>query len=381
MTVIGSADLTSWRAHLEAAMDARGAWPRRSPWIRDAVTALPRDRFAPDRLWRWDGHTYVPVDRYGDGEMWARELYAGLDDAAVTQVTDGLATSSLSSTGVVVDMLDSLLLEPGHRVLDLGTGYAWNAALAAHRAGPGQATSVEVDPALAAAARARLRRAQLEVHVEVGDGFAGWTARAPYDRVIATYAVERVPWAWIEQCVPGGRLVTPWGRLGHVALTVADDKSQATGWMQGLAQFMPSRDQSGPAPAFRDVRGLAPAERESLLSRDLEPLHADWDLLFTLRVALPDVLITTSVDEDGTSAWLHDRQASWASLSARSGGDVLVHEGGPRRLADELDTAWKAWVEHKQPGVYDYGMTVRRDEQYVWCHDPDSGPRWPASTT
>ncbi len=219
------------------------------------------------------------------------------------------------------------------------------------------------------------------MRVEVGDGARGWAGRAPYDRVVATYAVDRVPWAWIEQCTPGGRLVTPWGRLGHVALTVADDTSQATGWMQGLAQFMPARAESRAAPAFREIRAVAPAAHVSALERDLGPLRDDWDLLFTLRVALPDVRITTAVDEDGTSAWLHDGRASWASLSARPSGGVLVHEGGPRRLAAELDTSWAAWVEHGRPGVYDYGMTVRPGEQYVWCRDPDTGPRWPTAAT
>ncbi|WP_344445381.1 methyltransferase domain-containing protein [Kitasatospora nipponensis] len=380
MTVTGTTDLTHRRAVLDTAMQERGAWPARSPWIREAVRTLPRDRFAPDRLWRWDGHAYVPVDRQVDPDGWARELYAGPDDAAVTQVTDGLPTSSLSSPGVVVDMLDSLLLEPGHRVLDLGTGAGWNCALAAHRTGPGRVTSIEVDTGLAAAARARLAQAGLAVGVEVGDGAAGWPVGIPFDRVIATYAVERVPWPWVEQCAPGGRIVTPWGRLGHVALTVADDHRSATGWMQGLAQFMPARDRSRPEPAFAEVRGHGPADHRGAMERGLEPLRADWDLLFTLRVTLPAVRITTAVDQDGTSAWIHDGLASWAVLSARPGG-ATVHGGGPRRLAAELEAAWRTWETHDRPGVYDYGMTVRPDRQYVWLNDPDTGPRWPTSAT
>ncbi|MEU6239521.1 hypothetical protein ABZ885_42025, partial [Kitasatospora sp. NPDC047058] len=100
-------------------MAARGAWPERSPWLRAAVAALPRDRFAPDRLLRWDGQAYVPVDRQVDPGGWAQELYGDQDAAAVTQVTGGLPSSSLSAQGVVVDMLDSLLLEPGPRAASL----------------------------------------------------------------------------------------------------------------------------------------------------------------------------------------------------------------------------------------------------------------------
>ncbi|MFD0396088.1 methyltransferase domain-containing protein [Streptomyces nogalater] len=192
-------------------MEQRGDWPERSPWIREAVESLPRHRFAPDRVWRWDGHAYVPVDQRIDPSGWASEVYPGPDTATVTEVTDGLPTSSLSSQAVVVDMLDSLLLEPGHRVLELGTGSGWNAALLSRRAGPDRTVGVEASRDLAQAARRALAEAGLTVHVEVGDGNQGWAPAAPYDRVIATYAVERIPWPWIAQTRPGGRIVTPWG--------------------------------------------------------------------------------------------------------------------------------------------------------------------------
>ncbi|MFJ8098662.1 protein-L-isoaspartate O-methyltransferase family protein [Streptomyces griseofuscus] len=138
-------------------------------------------------------------------------------------------------------MLDSLKLSPADRVLELGTGLGWNAALLAERAGPGRVVSVEVDAQLTAAAQTRLHAAGLDVEVHTGDGAAGWPPGAPYDRLIATYAVESVPWAWMEQTRPGGRIVTSWGRLGHVALTVAEDGRSASGWVQGLATFMPAR--------------------------------------------------------------------------------------------------------------------------------------------
>ncbi|WP_446041523.1 hypothetical protein [Streptomyces sp. SID1121] len=130
--------MDSWdkrRRGLAAEMDRRGDWPVRSPWVRRAADAVPRHVFAPDRLWRWDGQAYVPVDRDDDPDGWSAVVYGGPDDAAVTQVTDGLPSSSLSCEAVVADMLDSLLLEPGHRVLELGTGTGRNAALLAWRAG------------------------------------------------------------------------------------------------------------------------------------------------------------------------------------------------------------------------------------------------------
>ncbi|WP_309226640.1 methyltransferase domain-containing protein [Streptomyces lunaelactis] len=362
------------RQRLADAMERRGAWPARSAWIREAVDALPRDLFAPNRLWRWNGHTYAPVDRETDAGLWAAEVYGDPDAAAVTQVTDGRASSSLSCQAVVVDMLDSLHLEPGQRVLELGTGTGWNAALLAHQAGPDRVTSVEVDPELAAGARQNLQTAGAQVAVTVGDGTAGWPPSAPYDRVISTYAVDRIPWAWVAQTRPGGRIVTPWGRLGHVALTVADDGQSATGC---LAQFMPTLGTDTGLDDYSQVRGHGPAADEHPWQRELAPLRDDWHLRFALRVALADVRITVAADEDGLNAWLHDGTASWAALSALPDGKTLVHQGGPRRLADELEEAWDAWLEGGRPELYDYGLTIEPEHQYAWAHDAATGPRWP----
>ncbi|MFF5443196.1 methyltransferase domain-containing protein [Streptomyces achromogenes] len=366
------------RRSLAAAMEQRGDWPERSPWIREAVYALPRHRFAPDRVWRWDGHAYVPVDQRNDPAGWAREVYPGPDTATVTEVTDGLPTSSLSSQAVVVDMLDSLLLEPGHRVLELGAGSGWNAALLSRRAGPDRTVSVEASSDLAQAARRALAEAGLTAHVEVGDGNQGWAPAAPYDRVIATYAVERIPWAWIAQTQPGGRIITPWGRLGHVALTVAADGRSATGWVQGLAQFMPDRGALHRESDFTQVRARSEPVEERAFPRDLTPLHDNAHLRFALRVALPYLRVTLAYDADGLNAWIHDTEKSWAMLSAIGGGRTIATQGGPRRLADELETAWDTWLDLGSPDLYDFGMTVTDNgaTQYIWVNDSTTEHRW-----
>ncbi|MGW8574027.1 methyltransferase domain-containing protein [Streptomyces niveus] len=358
-----------WRRRLADTMEQRGDWPARAPWVRQAVGAAPRDRFVPERVWRWDGCAYVPVDRAVDPERWAAEVYGDPDAAVVTQVTDGLPSSSLSCEAVVVDMLDSLLLEPGHQVLELGTGTGRNAALLTWRAGGGRVTSVEVDGELAERARRRLRG--FDVRVEVADGRDLAPVAVPYDRVIATFAVDEVPWSWVAATRPGGRIVTPWGRLGHVALDVADDGRSATGWIQGLAQFMPARGSGCARVSYQQIRAAAGGAVGAVrpVSRRLEPLRDDIHLRFALRVALPDVQITTAEDDDGLNAWLHDA-SSWAALS------TVVHQGGPRRLANELDRVWERWLGDGSPSLYDYGMTVEPHRQYVWCGRPGSGAGW-----
>nr|BEK68638.1 methyltransferase domain-containing protein [Kitasatospora purpeofusca] len=374
-------DLAKRRAVMDEAMTARGDWPERSPWLREAVAALPRDGFAPDRLWRWDGHAYAAVDRHADPDGWADELYASQDAAAVTQVSGGLPSSSLSAQGVVVDMLDSLQLESGHRVWDIGGGQGWNAALAAWRAGPGRVVSTEIDPDLAAFARERLAAAGLDVETLTANATTTAPGGGRFDRVIATYAVEHVPWAWIEATGPGGRIVYPWGRLGHVALTVAAGGRHASGHVQGLAQFM--ADRTAPAPpaagptGYRAVRGERPAETERSVGRDLAPLESDWDLQFALRVAVSDAVVLTGRDEDGVSAWVHDGVAAWAMFSADAAGGSVLFQGGGRRIGDEVLQAWKQWEEHGRPDPYEYGITVTPERQFAWLADPDDGPRWP----
>ncbi|MFD7664031.1 methyltransferase domain-containing protein [Streptomyces sp. NPDC059788] len=357
-------------------MEDQGRWPVAAPWVREAVAGRPRHLFAPSRLWDWNGETYVPVDRGSAPDGWAALVYAGPAASAVTQITDGLPSSSLSCPAIVADMLDSLMPEPGHRVLELGTGTGWNAALLEHRTGPGTVTSVEYDPQLAAAARERLEDVGSSADVQVGDGSEGRPAGAPYDRVESTYAVEEVPWSWVEQTRPGGRIVAPWGRMGHVALTVADDGRSATGWMQGLATFMPARG-TGQGLSLHQVRTGTPIDSEEPLTYDPRPLHADMNLLFALRVQLADVRVHTEAADAGTTVWLHDGRSSRATLLAPAQGPGTVYQGGPRRLADELGHAWRRWEKRGSPGLYDFGMTVTPGSTRVWSGDePRTAQTW-----
>nr|WP_237539439.1 methyltransferase domain-containing protein [Streptomyces sp. SID4951] len=338
------------------------------------MEGAPRHVFAPDRVWDWDGDAYAPVDQAREPARWARLVYGGVYDSTITQVTDGLPTSSLSCEAVVADMLDSLILEPGHTTLKLGTATGRNAALLATRTGRGRVTSIEFDPRLAAAAHTNLAAAGADVEVVVGDGALGAPGASQFDGVMATYAVDVVPWAWVEQTRPGGRIVTPWGRLGQVALTVASDGCSATGWMQGLATFMPARG-TDQGKVWEQVRGDQPPDADGLFGQNLKTLYHDANVLFALRVLLPDVRIRTEAGQDIT-AWAHDGNSSWTRIVAPQTGQATAYQGGPRHLAAELEEAWKAWDTNGAPGLYEFGMTRTPQEQYIWSNDPETGPPW-----
>ncbi|MFE7482181.1 methyltransferase domain-containing protein [Streptomyces sp. NPDC057552] len=358
------------RLRLLAAMADAGLWPDDSPWVRRAMEAVPRDRFAPETVWRWTGQRYEAVCRAEAPEAWGGEVYPDPYGSTVTQVTDGLPTSSISCAAVVATMLDSLVLEPGHRVLELGTGSGWNAALLAERAA--QVTSVEIDTGLAAHARQRIQAAGPggHVHVITGDGDGGPPGDAAFDRVISTYAVEHVPWAWVKRTRPGGRIVTPWGHTGCVALTVAQDGMSATGWMQAPARFMPTRRAGRPPLSFERVRGGGGGVPAEFTKPVRELSHPD--VLFALRVLLPDVRIDTSTGADAQAvARVSDGHSSWAVLEEAS-----ALRGGQRDLVQEVLRAWRVREERGAPGMYDFGLHLTPDAHHTFTGDDPHGPGW-----
>jgi protein-L-isoaspartate(D-aspartate) O-methyltransferase len=234
----------------------------------------PVDRrlFIPETVYVWeragDGREWmVPLRRRDDPVRW-EALVA--EDKAVTTQTDAndpqisgveyplgkgfFPTSSASAPWVVRQMLDALKVEPGMRVLEIGTGTGFNAACLA--AMGTEVVSVEIDLELADQARDALRAAGFsEVMVIPGDGEYGVPAAAPYDRVIATAAAHSIPYPWVEQTRDGGLIVAPYTGEGHkggmLVLTVHD--GTAVGGIEGDAAFMPLRGQKLQQPELNAI--------------------------------------------------------------------------------------------------------------------------------
>ena len=113
-----------------------------------------------------------------------------------------------SQPSLIAAMIEAAGPGDGDRVLEVGTGYGFQTALLAHLAD--EVVSVERWPELAQTARANLRRAGItNAEVHVGDGFEGFSAKAPYDAVIVSAAADTVPPALGDQLADGGRLVIP----------------------------------------------------------------------------------------------------------------------------------------------------------------------------
>ena len=117
-------------------------------------------------------------------------------------------------------MIDLLGVERGTRVLEVGTGFGYQAAVMAEMGA--EVFSVEVVEEFAEAAKARFDILGYEIEVRVGDGTRGWSEHAPFDRILVTAAAEEPPPALIEQLEPGGRMVIPIGGQDIQQLSVID---------------------------------------------------------------------------------------------------------------------------------------------------------------
>lgn len=282
-------------------------------------------------------------------------LITQMDDGATTPddgAAEGRFTSSVSAPTIVVRKLGHLDLRPGRTVLEIGTGTGYNAALLCERVGDRRVVTVEIDASLAQAARAALLRAGYAPEVVVADGEAGWPERAPYDRVLSTASVARVPWPWVEQTAPDGVILTPFGSLGLLRLVVDGEGRSASGRFADVASFMITRGQraaDGPdlgALIRRTRADSRPARCEVDMSEPADNLGAR----FALHLQLPDVVMIF-----GSTWWVYSRDGSaWAGVKK----DGRVRQWGERDLFDEVASLMRRWNETGKPDVTRFGLTV-----------------------
>ena len=133
-------------------------------------------------------------------------------------------------------MLDLLDLRPGQRVLEIGTGLGYQAAVMAEMGC--EVFSVEVVEEFAEAAETRFAALGYAVQVRVGDGSRGWEEHAPYDAVLVTAAAPEPPFELLEQLRPGGRMVLPIGGADVQKLSLVEKRADA---LAEVREVMPVR--------------------------------------------------------------------------------------------------------------------------------------------
>ncbi|AXG78466.1 methyltransferase domain-containing protein [Streptomyces paludis] len=360
-----------------------------APAWREVFTLVDRKRFIPDRVWIHGEDGYHPLNRATDPDRWHQVAYE--DRALVTQVEDDsvvdtaaiVPSSSASMPRVVAAMLDALTVADGMRVLEVGTGTGYNAALLSERLGDQQVTSVEVDPRIADTARATLKNAGYSPTVITGDGGLGCPAHAPYERTIVTYALHNVPYALVEQTAPGGVIVLPWGTGLYngvlVRLTTGEDGT-ATGPVIGDSAFMwnrfetPQRDVMATVQNRGQDQGDLTAATATLTGLDPRLVFGDEDATFTTGVLVPNCRYSVGHGPDGEfTLWLADHTTgSWASVDyLPDAADHPLRQYGPRALWNEVEAAYAWWQNAGSPERIRFGLTVTPAGQRLWLDSPD----------
>ncbi len=272
--------------------ELKGKRATHSERVEEAFRAVPRHLFLPG----------VPPER----------VYS--DEAIPTKRLDGEVVSSSSQPAIMAIMLEQLGLKPGHRVIEIGAGTGYNAALIAHIVGEtGQVVTIDIDEDIIEAAREHLEAAGLaRVRAVCGDGALGYPEGAPYDRIILTVGAWDIAPAWREQLKPGGRLVLPLVIRGNVQACVAFESAGdhlrsvsvcGCGFMMLRGALAgPGDVQLGPIPGLSIA-----AEKPELIDADriydwLTGPSRDWH---------------TGVASWAPDPWLAVHESGFCSLSAR----------------------------------------------------------------
>lgn len=181
--------------------------------------------------------------------------------------------SCLSQPSIVALQLGQLDVQPGHRVLEIGAGTGYNAALLAHLAGPdGHVTTIDVDADIVDQARYRLACAGVsDVDVVLGDGALGSPDGAPFDRIVATVGAYGIPDAWLAQLAPQGRLVVPTRIRASVSRSIAFERQDGGVWRSvdhQMCGFVPLR-----RGIANDPRRMAPMTADKTVQISLSQEH------------------------------------------------------------------------------------------------------------
>ena len=326
-------------------------------------TRVPRHAFVPhfartDQTAEGTRYTLVSSANPEQRDAWLTAVYE--DGTLLTQVDGqpvehafasgpgyGRHSSSSTMPGLTAWMLQTLDLRDDQRVLEIGTGTGYNAALLSERLGDDHVTTIDIDPCLTETARTRLAAAGYHPVVVTGDGRYGYPARAPYDRIVATCGLPNIPAAWIEQTRPGGQILANLTGLvgGAMLLATVGSQQTATGkFLPRWAGFMPSRH-AGPVD-----NGYAREYTKEHAKLGPEALD-DPAFAFVAQLFLPGTRRYWATGQDGRKlSGLASNDGSWAEVHEPvTEGKRYLEQGGARELWTAVETAREFWEQHNRP--------------------------------
>lgn len=361
---------------LEEAGDLRSeAW-------RKAVSEVPRHELVPSYYTQNEDFTWSKTDSGSD--EWLDAIYS--DTTLITALADfhpkwgtgQIAVSSSTKPGLMLSMLEVLDVHDGDKVLEIGTGTGYNAALLCYRLGSGNVFTVDVDDALTSLARQRLTGLGYTPTVVTRDGVDGLAEYAPYDRIIATCCVPAIPQAWINQTKQQGSILTDLkvgGIAGNLVLLERVGDTATGRFLPSWAGFMNMRH-AEEVEKPRQPRRDRSAARERRTTAPFDPWTHHVVPWFLAQFAMPENLSYGYNVETGDS-FLTSTDGSWCEVSAvEVEGERRVVEAGPSHLWTKFEDAYDAWHALGQPGWSRFGLTVTPDAHTVWLDEPDGEYKW-----
>jgi protein-L-isoaspartate O-methyltransferase len=357
--------------HLAAVLDAHVGFGK--PW-RSAFAEVHRGDFLPAVALFSDREGLRTVDRAADPNAWLAAAYR--PDVSVRIMDGNRIRSAASQPLAMAELLLAARAEPGMRVLEIGSGVGFMAALLAHALGPLNVTTVELDSVMAATAGENLA-GHGPIQMVCADGLALDGVDGPFDRIISTCAVDHVPAAWLAAC-PRGRIVAPWITTYDASATAVLD----TGGGSAVGRFLPG-------VAFMPASGM-PREDDAVVAQpEAGQIRRSNTWLrcpqvtakrkagaaLAIGVQLPGVRYATGRTDDGAiEVTLWDGDDSWARSSTPDAMDVVefvVEQAGPRDLWDEVETAYRRWRSWSRPSADRFGLTADGEKVEYWLDYPD----------
>ncbi|MGB8348764.1 MAG: methyltransferase domain-containing protein [Ktedonobacteraceae bacterium] len=378
-------DTQRYRAALVETLTAQGELS--SERVKAAFASVPRHAFVYS-FYERQGNIWQQREATASDD-WYQQVYR--NQALITLVDEaGRVLSSSSQPGIMAQMLELLDLQPGQRVLEIGTGTGYHAALLAAIVGEtGQVVTVDIEADIAEKARQHLYAAGCErVQVVHGDGRQGYSAVAPYDRIIATGSSFPVPEAWDEQLTREGIVVCviqPGMSMAGGVMRAVKTLDGLTGRVVQEACFMPLHQ--------ADFRSR-PANRPHLTMS--EPMIATFT--FDTRLFDPAVLWTAAFQfflyanfptlhiveqmrsDERMSTLLYEEQQPqhYVSLSQEKGQDrVELCGAASRSLWTRLIRVYTLWVALDRPTITSYMFKLHPGEQQQLFLSGEKGMVWP----
>lgn len=365
--------ITRFLGMLDTAFRRRGevGLPER---LRQAVREAPRHRF----VHRFQADRAGPVEDFDAG----RHLAAVYSDRVLAHFgpDDAALDSTNSQPSYVLWLLHRLGLEPGQRVLEVGSGSGWLAAVMGRLVGDGRVVGVEILADLARHSRNDLAALGIaNVAIVVGDGAAGHAAGAPYDRAMITAAVWDLPAAVFEQVAEGGRLLLPIalaggaGRDCHVAVLRREGgRFRALEAVPGhFVRFTgPGQERGVERQRLADLPfwpeiGTTPALHRPLSLGLREPARFGG-AAYAFRLFLGQTEPGFAVFDDGAGEDF--AVAPFGLVDAAAKSVAVCRPGlllgyGEATAARRFDAAYRRWAALGMPGPATFDLEVVRAEQ------------------